>query len=358
MSITPLSPAEPGRERPWLGPILFVVMAMGFAWLVALPLFFTGGLRSPLFLPLSILMMLTPGLSALLVSRYFEGFQNPWPQLGAWPLRPVGRLIAYVAIALVGMILIVLVALPIGSLFGVYHADFQNFSGYQEAMRVSLEQQGSLGEVPIEGLVGAQFVGAFIGAFVNIVPAAGSELGWRGYLFPRVFRRFGAIPAILTTGVLWGLWYSPLLVLGYNYEHTGPLVSILLMIVFCVIIGALLSWVRLRSDSVWPAVIGQGALASAMGVGAMNASVGFSYVFLEAGQTVDTTQATVLGWSGWIVPLILIVILVLLGGFRPVRSATVPEAPARTPIPAPVQDAPRAELPAEPEPKSEFPAQP
>lgn len=315
----PAAEVEPaGHERPWFGPILFVLMAMGLAWLVALPLFFTGGLRSPFFMPISLMMMFTPALSAYLVSRFFEGFRAPWRQLGVWPLRPAGRLIGYLAIALVGMVLIVLVALPIGSLLGVYQADFTNFSGYAEVLALQLGQQGAVGEVPIQAMVAAQFVGAFIGAFVNIVPAAGEEIGWRGYLFPRVLNRLGAIPAILITGVIWGLWHAPLLVLGYNYPGVSPIVAILLMIVFCTLIGALLAWVRHRSDSVWPAALGHGAL---------NASVGFSLVFIAAGSTIDTAQATVLGWTGWIVPALIVVVLVLLGGFRPLRRRT-PDAPA------------------------------
>jgi uncharacterized protein len=36
---------------------------------------------------------------------------------------------------------------------------------------------------------------------------------------------------------------------------------------------------------------------------------------------VDTTQATVLGWTGWIVPLVLVVILVATGQFRAAKPA-------------------------------------
>jgi RsiW-degrading membrane proteinase PrsW (M82 family) len=62
---------------------------------------------------------------------------------------------------------------------------------------------------------------------------------------------------------------------------------------------------------VWPA-----ALAHA----AFNAAAGSYLLFAAAGERIDTTQATVLGWSGWIVPLALVVVLVATGQFAPPRD--------------------------------------
>ena len=62
------------------GVISFSLLALGLAWLVALPLWLGGGLSSPLFLPVSITMMWTPTLAAWIVHRWIsplpEGFRR------------------------------------------------------------------------------------------------------------------------------------------------------------------------------------------------------------------------------------------------------------------------------------------
>jgi membrane protease YdiL (CAAX protease family) len=40
----------------------------------------------------------------------------------------------------------------------------------------------------------------------------GEELGWRGWLLPHLWTRFGLLRATLLTGVAWTLWHLPLLV--------------------------------------------------------------------------------------------------------------------------------------------------
>ena len=60
---------------------------------------------------------------------------------------------------------------------------------------------------------------------------------------------------------------------------------------------------RLATGSIWPAVVGHGAL---------NAAGGFSYVFANAEQTIDTAHVTILGWSGWILPILTICLLIVL----------------------------------------------
>lgn len=65
----------------------------------------------------------------------------------------------------------------------------------------------------------------------------------------------------------------------------------------------------------WPA-----ALAHA----AFNGAAGSHLLFARAGEHVDTTQATILGWSGWIVPLALVAVLIATGRFTPAEDPAVP----------------------------------
>ena len=53
---------------------------------------------------------------------------------------------------------------------------------------------------------------------INMFPALGEEVGWRGYMMPRLKERFGLLNGRLLGGVVWGVWHWPLMLLvGYEY---------------------------------------------------------------------------------------------------------------------------------------------
>jgi membrane protease YdiL (CAAX protease family) len=52
-----------------------------------------------------------------------------------------------------------------------------------------------------------------------ITGAMGEELGWRGFLLPRIQERYNAINSSLIVGVIWALWHLPLWLLpGYGWN--------------------------------------------------------------------------------------------------------------------------------------------
>jgi len=54
----------------------------------------------------------------------------------------------------------------------------------------------------------------FIGPTINGIFGFGEELGWRGYLLPKLMP-LGKARAYLILGVIWGLWHTPLVLLGF-----------------------------------------------------------------------------------------------------------------------------------------------
>jgi membrane protease YdiL (CAAX protease family) len=294
---------------------VFVAIAGSLAWILALPLWLGDGLASPLFPVIGVATMATPAVAALIMVFFVDRERPRARTLGLWPLKPVRRLVKYGLLGIVVPIALALVALPLGALLGVYPADFVTFSGFEQFLSERAQAAGTGGlSAPVGVIVGIQMLTLPAAAFINLIPALGEELGWRGWLLPKLLP-LGAVPAILISGVIWGLWHAPLILLGYNYPDAPGWLGVTMMIGVCILFGAIFGWLRLRSDSVWPA-----ALAHA----AFNGAGGTFLLFIAAGEHVDTTQATVLGWSGWILPLALVIVLVATGQFRR-------PAPAQTP---------------------------
>ncbi|MEH0111054.1 CPBP family intramembrane glutamic endopeptidase [Tersicoccus sp. MR15.9] len=288
------------RRRPIL---VFLAIAFGFSWLVGLGLALAGGLRSPALPVLLLVYMLGPAIAALVVSRWVERPDSIPRALGISQVRPVGRFVLLLLGAVVLAVVLVLGALAVGALFGLYHADLTGFSGF----RAYLEQVAptALTRVSLGTVVALQFLNVLIGAFVNIVPSLGEELGWRGWLLPALLPA-GVPTAVVVSGALWGLWHAPLILLGYNYPGGPGWLAVIAMICFAVVIGAVLSWIRMRTDSIWPVAAAHGAI---------NAAAGFPLVFLAWGTTFSPLTTTILGWSGWLVPAVLVAVLAWRGQF-------------------------------------------
>jgi CAAX protease family protein len=90
------------------------------------------------------------------------------------------------------------------------------------------------------------------------VEAIGEELGWRGFLLPRLVH-LGRVRAGLVSGLLWAAWHVPLIYIAAAY-HGGA--SPLFMVPFTITIVAMsliANELRVASGSSWPAVVFHGA---------------------------------------------------------------------------------------------------
>lgn len=285
--------------------LAFVALAFGLAWLIALPLWLDErGLKAPYAVVLLVGMMGAPSLAVLVVRQLFR----PPDLKEILALRSGERAAGVWLLAGAAPLLVVLASLALAALFGVYELDLRELSN----LRKLLEEAGAgdvLDKMSIHTLAALIVVGALVGGVMNLPPALGEELGWRGYLLPRLLP-LGTGRAIVVSGVVWGLWHAPVMLLGYNYpDHPG--VGFLVFCVPTVLMGALLSWLRFASDSVFPAALGHGAI---------NASAGLPVVFAKADTPIDPLQVGLLGWTGWIVMATLVALLVVRGRLRPSTS--------------------------------------
>ncbi len=106
--------------------------------------------------------------------------------------------------------------------------------------------------MPVWGLFLLQLAGSLILFF----PAFGEEWGWRGYMMPKLMEIMPKPAAIITGGIIWGLWHAPLTVAGHNFgtDYPGyPFVGIGLMCLMCVAMNAFLTLLTEKTKSIYPA---------------------------------------------------------------------------------------------------------
>jgi CAAX protease family protein len=94
-----------------------------------------------------------------------------------------------------------------------------------------------------------------LGLVINMAFALGEELGWRGFLVPKLAERLSFTGTALVSGIIWATWHTPLIIFADYNGGTPTLYSIACFVVMVVGISFPLAWLRLRSGSVWPAVL-------------------------------------------------------------------------------------------------------
>lgn len=300
MTTHPFPPTA--RRVPWAAVVVFVVLACGLAWLVALPLWLGDGLAEPLAGVLLPVMMFTPAVATLIVTFALrtpaKGERARF--LGLWPLRPAKRVIWFIVLGWFGPPLLIALGILVAAALGFVQFDF-TFAAFAAQLESMLPPGTAL--PPVGLLVIAQLASIPVGAVINCVATFGEEVGWRGWLLPAL-RPLGTWPALLLSGAIWGFWHSPVILLGYNFGRTD-ITGVLFMIGGCVAWGIVLGWLRLRSASLWPAVIAHGALNAAGGA-----------VILFAATQPDLALAGPLGVATWIVLAVVIGVLIVTGQFR------------------------------------------
>jgi len=261
--------------------IWYVSLAFAISWpLFLVPLLLrqtNPSMRQPATQGFWALAMWGPGLAAIGVTGAVQ--KRSWRSLRlntlgpkrfylwAW-LLPIGLTLAGGALTL---------------LLGLAHLDMQFTT-----IRQALAQTPALADVPPAWLLVVQiFVALSVAPLLNVIFALGEELGWRGFLL-RELLPLGQGKAILLSGAIWGVWHAPAVVQGLNYPGY-PLAGVLMMIVFCILLGTIFSWLYLNTASPW---------APALAHGAVNAVGGLPVFFFRPGFNIALggTLATPPAW--------------------------------------------------------------
>ncbi|MEP7173508.1 MAG: CPBP family intramembrane glutamic endopeptidase [Aestuariivirga sp.] len=208
--------------------VIFYVITLALAVAVAFTVPWIGEASLPV-------TMLTPTIATLIMLTLVApegGFRNMLSLLGldraglkGWPLAIAGP----AAIHLAGLVILSLAGL---------------------AVFVAPQITGSVGFATFKILSGL---------LIGTLFALGEEIGWRGYMLPRLLGR-GVVPAMLLVGFLHGVWHLPLMLTTDYYHNTGnPLIIVPLFLVTLSLAGVFFGFLRLWTGSVWAVAIAHAA---------------------------------------------------------------------------------------------------
>ena len=90
----------------------------------------------------------------------------------------------------------------------------------------------------------------------------GEEIGWKGFLLPELATTTSFLIAAVASGLVWAAWHYPLIFFAPEVFDFGELPLYFAVPMFTLIliaVSVVLGWLRLKTGSIWPAVIVHGS---------------------------------------------------------------------------------------------------
>lgn len=202
--------------------LIFIVSVLAISWSFEAFIIANGGVRN--FGPLWIVaLMCIPGVLSIALRLILKsGFGDVGFRVGK------GRYYIY------AVVVPLLLALLVGLISAAF--DIRKFSP------ISPEQLTQITPVLLS-VLGLGIIGAF-----------GEELGWRGFLLPKMMSG-GFKSPYLTCGLVWASWHLPLIAFGGFYQTDNALLMALIYGLGIIAMSFVFSELRVRSGSVWVATI-------------------------------------------------------------------------------------------------------
>jgi membrane protease YdiL (CAAX protease family) len=128
-----------------------------------------------------------------------------------------------------------------------------------ETIKASLTSKGFYFGSIFTSMIVIFLLNGVIGSILNIPMFLGEELGWRGFMMPRLIKLFNPKIAFLIGGTIWALWHMVMIAQGLNYPNHFFL-GIGMMILMCIPVGMIIQYFYFRSKSIFVAVLAHAAL--------------------------------------------------------------------------------------------------
>jgi uncharacterized protein len=228
----------------------------GMSWYaptLALRLFGPMGIQSPAFL----FAVYVPTLLGIALTAFYSGRAGLWALLRR--LNPIPGLL-WGGITLVLMLMLSILAALGHGLLGGPGLNLQLASAPMTLAFALLLDPGPLGE----------------------------ELGWRGFAFPRMIRRYSPLVGSVLLGIVWAAWHVPAF---YIPGMPQMELNLPLFLVACVATMLIMSWLTACArGNLWPAIIAHllinhaGRITGADFEAFEVASIVFAAILVAAGQ--------------------------------------------------------------------------
>lgn len=136
------------------------------------------------------------------------------------------------------------------------------------------------------------------------------ELGWRGFMQPRLQRRFRAVTASAVIGIVWALWHVPLMLAG-----AGTFAGFHEYILMTIAMSTILGWLYNNTDGALPVVIVTHAASNMASIGRVTGNLPAVFELLSGNVLFYYVCAT---------------LIILYAGSRTLtRDGTTPEVPGQ-----------------------------
>lgn len=244
---------------------LFLILAFFISWGIELVLFLTGHVNDTIYNLVSPLIAFGPAL-AVIITKYV--IKEPLG-INLW-FKPEGRKTGrYIILGWFGPVLLIAIGVI------VYFVIFQNqFDGGMQAMIESIRGDGNnvkdLTDADIRQTLWLNIgLNVIMAPYYNVFTCVPEEFAWRGYFLNALCERYSKWKAVLLNGVVWGIWYIPLMALNlfYGREFDGNMVMSVVYVLaysmaYTLVFNLIYSFLTIKTHTCIPAILANACVAS------------------------------------------------------------------------------------------------
>jgi membrane protease YdiL (CAAX protease family) len=233
--------------------ITFITITFSLSILLSLFIGLTAGHESK-FIWLQFASMPIPAMAVLIMTNLFNA---PVKEI-KWSKLPL----YWLALALLLMpVTIHIICLPLIKFLNNGTFPWQPWlKTKEEGLYISPGNFG-WGALTSNELVLKIFINAITGIVIVSALAFLEEIGWRGWMLPRLIKQFNVKKGILVGSLVWALWHVPFILSGILYLKAVPAYLMALINPFGIFgAGLVISWLWTKTKSIWIVSIAHGAL--------------------------------------------------------------------------------------------------